>query len=69
MANKVIAFDGTLLKDQTKVRILNGSSRNLEITKILIHESGKRAFTQVRVQLKDETIGNKLKEEIEKIVK
>lgn len=69
MANKVIAFDGTLLKDQTKVRILNGSSRNLEITKILIHEGGKRAFTQVRVQLKDETIGNKLKEEIEKIVK
>jgi hypothetical protein len=51
------------------VRTLNNSSKNLEIIKLVILENSTYSLARVKVQLKDENIGAKLVQELEKLLK
>lgn len=60
LANKCIALSGLLMPGTTEIRILNNSSRNLEIKKILCQNKQPPELVLVKIQLKDELIGSKL---------
>lgn len=46
----------------TEVRILNSSSKNLEIKKIVCADKKPPELALVKIQLKDEAIGGRLQE-------
>jgi len=62
MPNKCIVFTGKLLPKVTEVRSLNNSNKNLEIKKILLiqEDAGKPELVLLKIQFKDDTIGEKL---------
>ncbi len=60
MANKLVSFNGKLLKNITKIRILNNNSRNVEITKILSMATNKaNELVLLRIQFKDNNVGDR----------
>jgi hypothetical protein len=71
MANKVIGFSGRLLPKATQIRVLNNSSKNIEISKIL--ECGENVKSPelclLKLQFRDEQSGQKFKNEVDNILK
>lgn len=60
MPNKLVSFTGKLIKNITKIRILNNSSKNVEITKILsISPNKPNELAIVRIQFKDIEAGSR----------
>ena len=67
MANKRPVITSTILPGTTTVRILNNSTKNLHIQKLLIQEA-KAALIEVKIQFKDEETGKKCLTEVEKAI-
>lgn len=67
MANKRPVITSTILPGTTTVRILNNSTKNLHLQKLLIQEA-KVALIEVKIQFKDEETGKKCLMEIEKAI-
>ena len=60
MANKLVSFNGKLLKNITKIRSLNNSPKNVEITKILsIMPNKANELAILRIQFKDSEAGKR----------
>lgn len=60
MANKLVSFNGKLLKNITKIRSLNNSPKNVEITKILsIMPNKANELAILRIQFKDSEVGKR----------
>lgn len=55
MSNKCIAFSGKILMGVTESRVLNSSSKNVEVKKILLcgEHVGKPELTLLKLQFKD----------------
>ena len=58
---------GKLIPGITEIRILNNNARNLQIKKIF--QQDKSEFVLIKIQLKDEIIGKKFFDEVEKKIK
>lgn len=60
MPNKLVAFNGTLLKNLTTIRSLNGATRSVEIVKILsIVPENHKGLVYLKIQFKDPEIGGR----------
>lgn len=67
MANKLPIIISTILSGTTTVRILNNSTKNLHIQKLLLQ--AKATLIEVTIQFKDEEIGNKCLMEVEEAIR
>ena len=77
MTNKVVVLLGALMPNFTEIRVLN-HARNVEISKIVVedkntNEDGEvvksKRLVLVKIQLKEDAIGQKLVEAVQKEVK
>jgi hypothetical protein len=59
MANKLISFNGKLLKNISKIRSLNGSPKNVEIAKILQMMPNTNGLALIKIQFKDPEVGER----------
>jgi hypothetical protein len=66
MPNKCIAFSGKFMKNFTEHRILNNSVKNFEIKKLLlVRENVQPVFVKVKIQFKEESVGERFKKAVE----
>ena len=67
MANKCPVITATLLPNTTSIRIMNKSARNLHIQRLLI-QTTKPELIEVKIQFKEEEIGEKCLAEVERAI-
>jgi len=58
MPNKCVIFRGLIIPG-TEIRVINNSSRNLEVKKLLRTDKEAK-LSMIKLQFKDETIGDQL---------
>lgn len=65
MANKCIAFEGRILKGTTQAKGINNTTRNVSIKEVInLQQAPKIEMAYLKLQFKDEKIGQRLIAEI-----
>jgi len=70
MANKCIALYGQLVPGITEICVLNNNARNVAVKKILrvMENAEKPQLVGVKIQFKEDSIGERFKQEVEQAI-